>query len=236
MTSSVVVDDNIKKWQMFFSRGGPRNYYPHSYVVSWYFKYVHPHWGNVINKKVLDVGCGTAPDLYLFATEGFEYFGIDVTSVCFEEIRRKAKTMHLNQNLIHLNTFMPPLFQYSDASFDVIVGLESLHFNATDESMMTAVGEVFRVLKKGGHFFFTTINKKHFFVRNDNSRFVTDTCLVIEKGFPEKERIGLKYYVFSNTDKIYELFKNFSEVKVGEYYYDTCDGQPDAYYLIFGKK
>lgn len=228
--------DNTEKWKDIFHHGGPRNYYPHSYVVSWYFKNVCHDLKNVLTKKILDIGCGTAPDLYLFVAEGFEYHGIDITDFCFSEIYKQASLRRSNTEKVHLKTFDPPLIPYPDESYDVVIGLESIHFNATDESMQSMVKEIYRVLKPGGYFFFTTINKKHYFVVSGHSRFISDKCIVIEDGFPEKERIGLRYYVFSDAVSIADFFKNFSCVKTGEYLLDTSDNKPDAYYLVFGKK
>lgn len=229
------INRNIKKWRDILGKGGPRNYYPHSYIVSWYFKNVANNVDGVKNRKVLDIGCGTAPDLFLFVTEGFEYYGIDVTDKCFGEILNIAHKRKLNTGRIHLTTFSPPSIPFKDNDFDVVIGLESLHFNVTRKSMRAIINEVHRMLKPGGCFFLTTINEKHYFTVSEYSRFVSDNCLLIGKGFPEAERAGLKYYVFSGADEIYSFFKDFDEVKVGEYLLDVCDGKPDAYYLIFGK-
>jgi len=236
MTFSAVDTDNTAKWNDIFKGGGPRNFYPHSYVVSWYFKYAKPFIDFSGINKVLDIGCGTAPDLPLFTTQGFHYHGIDVTEYCFPEINNAVISLRLNANLVWLQLFTPPKLPFDNQLFDIVIGLESIHFNIIHNSIQKIVDEIYRVLSPQGHFFFTTIDRDHYFVKSPHSRFVSENCLEITSGFPEKSRVGLRYYVFSDANEIKDWFQKFSEVKVGKYFLDTDDGQPDSYYLIFGMK
>ncbi|HMK48640.1 MAG TPA: class I SAM-dependent methyltransferase, partial [Thermodesulfovibrionales bacterium] len=236
MQQGSLMKGNAGKWREIFSKGGPRNHYPHSYVVSWYFKNVHPDTRFLEHRKVLDIGCGTAPDMTLFISEGFEYWGIDVTDECFDQILNTAESRRLDISRISLGLFSPPELPYGDNSFDAVIGLESLHFNIGHDDMGAMVGEIFRTMKTGGHFLFTTINKKHYFVVDEHTSFTSGNCLVIGEGFAEGERAGLRYHVFSCEEEIRDYFHKFAEVHVGEYLLDTCDNKPDAYYVIFGKK
>jgi SAM-dependent methyltransferase len=225
-----------RQWHTIFAKGGPRNIYPHSYVVSWYFQYVFPKKAHFSDKTVLDIGCGTCPDLYLFVTQGFRYFGIDVTDICFEDVVKVNETRYLDNSSITLKLFSPPLLPFENESFDAVIGLEALHFNTEGDSLKRIVKEVHRVLKPSGHFIFTTINENHFFVTTPFSRFVSKNCIEITEGFPEKKRVGLRYHVFRSKAEIRELFREFCELNVGEYLFDPGDGQPDAYYMFFGSK
>jgi SAM-dependent methyltransferase len=227
---------NARQWEEIFKNGGPRNYYPHSYVVSWYFKYVHSLLDKSIKRNVLDIGCGTAPDLILFNKQGVEYYGIDVTEFCFNAIINAINSWKLNPDLVHLQLFSSPKLPFDDQFFNMVIGLESIHFNNNRKSMHDMVNEVYRVLKPQGHFFFTTVDRDHYFVKSPYSKFIDENCLEITEGFPEKHRVGLRYYVFSGHDQIRDLFSKFGQVKIGKYLLDTADGQPDSYYVIFGIK
>ena len=225
-----------KQWENIFSLGGPRNYYPHSYVVSWYFRYVKHVNSNFQDKKVLDLGCGTAPNLILFIREGFNYYGIDVTSKCFEDIFANATKFNIDKSKIQLQTFIPPKLPFIDETFDIVVGLESLHFNSLSEQLMAILSEIRRVLKPEAHFFFTTIDKFHYFLNYDNSRYINSNCIEISESFHIKARRGLRYFLFNNIDEINNYFNIFTSVSTGRYFLDKADGRPDSYYLIFGKK
>ncbi len=227
---------NVELWKGVFAQGGPRNRYPHSYVVSWYYKHVHRALAEATDKKVLDIGCGTAADLYLFATNGFHYHGLDVDTICFDDIVEVSRMRGIAETAYTLAVFEPPTIPCPDESFDVVIGLESIHFNATPEAMASMIAEIHRVLKSGGFYLFTTINHDHYFVATEHSRFISRTCLEITEGFPEPTRVGLRYYVFSGPAEIAEYFREFSELTVGGYHLDMDDGEPDAYYLIFGRK
>ena len=236
VTFSKQDNENTGRWDDIFKSGGPRNFYPHSYVVSWYFQYVRSGMNFSHALQVLDIGCGTAPDLLLFASQGIHYYGIDVTAKCFPQVRDAVNFWKLPSDLLHLQLFSPPALPFDREFFDLILGLESLHFNADQRSMREILAEVHRVLRPQGHFFFTTIDRDHYFVKSAHSKFVSENCLEILAGFPDKHRVGLRYYVFSDTNEIKLFFHRFSQMKVGKYLLDIGDGQPDSYYVIFGKK
>lgn len=61
-------------------------------------------------------------------------------------------------------------------------------------------------------------------------------CLMLADSFPDPGRAGMKYHLFRNRQEILELFDLHAETHVGEYLLDTCDGRPDGYHVIFGKK
>jgi len=230
------ISDKSQQWERIFSDSGPRNFYPQSYVVSWYFRNVKHEVSRVKDKKVLDLGCGTSPNLILFHREGFDYYGIDVTSQCFGDIFTNAKKWHINTSRIHLQTFVPPKLPFINETFDIVVGLESIHFNNSSEQLMSILAEIKRVMKKNSHYFFTTIDKYHFFLKKKNAIFINSNCIEISDRFPIKARRGLRYFLFNNIDEINNYFKTFSSINIGRYYLDKADGRPDSYFLIFGTK
>ncbi|MBI5142601.1 MAG: class I SAM-dependent methyltransferase [Nitrospirae bacterium] len=233
MTADTLANENTAAWRGLLAKGGPRNNFPHSYVVGWYFRHVKPE---LSGGSVLDIGCATAPDLWLFASEGFAYSGIDVTDACFDEAIRMAGKRGIGSESYSFGLFDPPNLPFPDNSMNIVIGLESLHFNAGRQAMDTMLWEVFRVLAPRGHFLFTTINHRHFFTNPAHSRMIGDNCLMLTDSFPDPGRAGMKYHLFQNKQEILDRFEPFAETHVGEYFLDTCDGRPDGYHVIFGKK
>ena len=224
---------NTAIWSDLFKSGGPRNRYPHSYVVSWYF--TNATGAVTPDSRVLDLGCGTGPDISLFLRQGHDYHGLDVTSTCFNDILERVENWHLDQSRVTLQTFLPPTIPYPDHHFDLLVGLESLHFNHSPELMSQALTEVRRVLRPGGKFFFSCIDHGHYFAITKHSNMIGDCCLELSQGFPEPNRRGLRYFLFKDEEQIRQYFDQFAQVQVGHYLLDVNDQQPDSYFLIWGE-
>jgi SAM-dependent methyltransferase len=228
--------DNSARWARLLAAGGPRNRFPQSYLVSWYFRHADPLLRDKPGKSVLDVGCATAPALPLFYSLGYRYSGVDVTEACFAEAGRGPGLATIPSESLDLRVFTPPELPFPNETFDVVIGTESLHCNASAGSLGAAIAEVRRVLKPGGHYFFTTFNQRHHFVTSPLNLWPSPEVLEMGPEFPYPSRVGLRYFVFSGAGQIQEFFAGFSQCHVGEYYYDDCDGRPDGYYLIFGRR
>src|SRR6185503_17179971 len=94
-------------------------------------------------KSVLEIGCGNGADGTMFASNGADYTGVDLTEEAVEATRAHFEALGLNgrfqrENAEHLS--------FADNTFDVVYSHGVLHHTPHPE---TAFREVHRVLKPG---------------------------------------------------------------------------------------
>jgi SAM-dependent methyltransferase len=91
---------------------------------------------------VLDVGCGTGQLGAAFAAQGFDVFGVDLSS----SMVAKARERGLVGTFAGVTTALP----FADNSFDLALTVATLHHLETAERVATTVNEMGRVVKHGG--------------------------------------------------------------------------------------
>ena len=102
--------------------------------------------------RLLEVGCGSGANLWMAAREGFQAYGIDLSEKAVEVSRSVLASWGLEADLLTGNMISLP---YPAAYFDVVCDVFSA--NCLDYShFITFLGEVRRVLKQNGRFFFYT--------------------------------------------------------------------------------
>lgn len=105
-------------------------------------------------KSVLDIGCGGGVLSEEFAKAGAEVTGIDLSVTAIETAKRHATKMglHIDYRVSSIKDFLKD----RPKKFDIIVCAEVLeHLDDVEGFLAEAV----KPLKKGGLFFFGTINK-----------------------------------------------------------------------------
>jgi 2-polyprenyl-6-hydroxyphenyl methylase/3-demethylubiquinone-9 3-methyltransferase len=104
-------------------------------------------------KRALDVGCGGGLLAEEFAAMGFEVTGIDPSDRSLEAARAHAVRCGLSIDYRHGYGDKLP---FEDESFDVVYCCDVLeHIRDWD----AVIGEIVRVLKRSGVFFYDTINR-----------------------------------------------------------------------------
>lgn len=105
------------------------------------------------NIKVLEIGCGTGPNLWMISKEGFSTYGLDFSKNGLELCAKTLEKWGETAKLTHGNMTKLP---YNNNTFDVVFDIVSMqHLTYTDH--IKAYSEIFRVLKPNGIFF-----SKHF--------------------------------------------------------------------------
>jgi len=147
---------------------------------------------------VLDLGCGTGRHVVLLAGRGFSVFGLDASPEGIGEARRWLAEEGLAADLRVQS--MAEKLPYDDSSIDAVVSVQALH-HADAATIRKTVGEISRILKKGG-FLFVTVPK----LRNQGRAFEElepNTCLPLNG--PEK---GLPHHYFS-PEELREVFGEY---------------------------
>jgi len=106
--------------------------------------------GNLKGKTVLDVGCGEGYNMRIFARMGANITGIDVSPRMNEHARLAEQKAPLGIRYELASFTDMPIF--GDGSFDTVVSTMALMDSPDFEK---AIGEVYRLLRKNGNFFFS---------------------------------------------------------------------------------
>ncbi len=173
--------------------------------------------------RILEVGCGPGPNVWYFAREGFEAYGIDVSPTAIDKARKRIEEEGLSAELAVGNIEKLP---YPDCYFDCVVDNECLYCNplkATEDIL----GEIRRVLKKGGSFFSRTFTDEMYVGRSHKKigEFEYDDAsdgpfanrgfarLITREGI---ERLYGSFFKIASIDKL-ECTHNNGDAKVSEW-------------------
>jgi ubiquinone/menaquinone biosynthesis C-methylase UbiE len=115
--------------------------------------------GSLKDKKMLDIGIGTGRTTSLLHNRVAYYYGIDYSVNMVKACRKRFKT---HQSFILEVGDATNLSRFMDDSFDIVL----FSFNGIDyiinlTGRNTALMEIFRVLRPGGHFIFSSHNFYH---------------------------------------------------------------------------
>ncbi|MBA2656232.1 MAG: bifunctional 2-polyprenyl-6-hydroxyphenol methylase/3-demethylubiquinol 3-O-methyltransferase UbiG [Tatlockia sp.] len=106
---------------------------------------------DIIQKKVLDLGCGGGILTEAMAKAGANLTGIDVENEALE-----AAKLHAKQSQLAINYVNSPVEFYEAEPFDLITCMEMLE-HVKDPQLV--INHCARLLKPGGYLFLSTINR-----------------------------------------------------------------------------
>jgi len=124
--------------------------------------------------KVLEVGCGSCSNLWMIARENFDTYGLDLSDESLILGQEMLENWQVEANLKQGSFLELP---YENDSFDVVVDVFSM--NCVDHNdFLTAIKEVYRVLKKGGMFFsYTPSQNSNAFKNHKPAKKIDDFTL-----------------------------------------------------------
>ena len=203
-----------QKWNEEFLREldtGEYPKYPNEVMLKLVFgSYLEKPLAPQKNWKVLDVGCAFGSNLIPFADMGCEVYGIDIHS----EITTNAeKVMNARgYNKVEFRECSNRSIPYPDDFFDLILSVNTLHYESSEKNMLDALSEYERVLKKGGAVCLSTVGPDHSIYKR--SKLVDEHINLIQDfGF----RDGEKFFFFDNERYLnYYLSKFFIGVETGK--------------------
>ena len=152
MTGSTTFDPI---WRDIYARGHTQ-LYPWDAVVSFVFTHT-PKGVDRTQVRVLEVGCGTASNLWFAAREGFAVTGVDATQKAIDVAQRRFAEDGLSGEFKVADFTSLP---FEGDTFDLAIDRAAITSSGRSGGLR-AMAEVRRVLKPGGAFFFNPYAAGH---------------------------------------------------------------------------
>ncbi len=123
-------------------------------------------FGNYLNHSpaldarsaVLDVGCGFGNNLIPFLDLGHECHGVDIHPDMIEVTRSiLAERGYRPEIKLGSNRALP----FEDELFDLVLSVNTIHYESSEENVRSALEEFHRVTKPGGTVFISTVSPEH---------------------------------------------------------------------------
>jgi ubiquinone/menaquinone biosynthesis C-methylase UbiE len=127
----------------------------HRYRTEWHIPLLVP-FADAKGKRVLEIGTGNGADAAMFALNGAEYTGVDLTDAALEATRRHFAVLNLTGVFQRENA---ERLSFADETFDVVYSHGVLHHTPHTDR---AINEVWRVLKPGGRAIVMLYHKRSF--------------------------------------------------------------------------
>ena len=147
------------------------------------------------------MGCGLGRHTVLFASNGFDTYGFDISSDGLNKTKEWLDSLGLKANLVEGDMLSLP---YTDELFDSILCRNVISHQDTC-GVKKIIGELKRVLKSGGECYLTLGSKSTWGFKQTSWPLLDEnTRLRMEEG-PEYE---IPHF-YADYDLIKELFKDF---------------------------
>lgn len=124
------------------------------------YKYFWKLVGDVQGKKILDFGCGNGWVSVMYAQQGAEVWGFDISGELIEKARKSVQEKGLGDRII-LEKMAAENLSFDDNFFDLVVGSAILHHTELDVTLR----HVARVLKPDGKAIFIEPMNQNLFLR-----------------------------------------------------------------------
>lgn len=153
--------------------------------------------------KLLEVGCGTGPNVWYMSREGFDVTGIDGSKTAIEKGISRLKNENLNASLIEGDIINLP---FQNDSFDGAIDVECLYCNntSTTERIMQ---EIKRILKPGGFFYSRTFTSDMYIGKHP-----TKIAKFEFSDITEGPQAGRGFMRLIDKDEINHLYGKFFEI------------------------
>jgi 2-polyprenyl-6-hydroxyphenyl methylase/3-demethylubiquinone-9 3-methyltransferase len=156
MNNTNVNPHEIEKFQALASRwwDSESEFKPLHDINPFRVTYIDKNCGGVEGKKILDIGCGGG-----ILSEALTQRGAIVTGIDMAEMSLSVAKMHLHESELDIDYQLSTAEDFSvthNNAFDVVACLEMLEHVPDPASVVSAAS---KMLKPGGHAFFSTINR-----------------------------------------------------------------------------
>lgn len=168
--------------------------------------YLLNRWQKQNKKEFLDLGCGIGRHTVLFAQNGFNTSGFDLSEEAVNSTKEYANKIGLKVKLQKGDMLSLP---YKDNEFDCILCYNVISHSDT-EGILKIIKEINRVLKNDGECYLTLCSKDTWGFKQETWPLVdSNTRIRMDEG-PEH---GVPHF-YADYDLICELFKEFIVKKI----------------------
>jgi SAM-dependent methyltransferase len=154
-------------------------------------------------KWVLDLGCGAGRHLVFLSGHGFTCHGTDIAFAGLESAKKWLVSVgfavRLSQSEMHL-------LPYASCSFDAVVCLFVVYHGTVDK-IITALNEIYRVMRPGGLSLLTFISDQHH--RRGKGEEIESNTFITNIGADA----GIPHH-FCNEDEIVRMVKAFKILRL----------------------
>ena len=164
--------------------------------VKWFMKFLKSK--GITSGNVLDLGCGKGRNSLFFAKNGFSVSAIDFVPEIVNDLAGKTKGSNISCFCQSVAEKLP----FASDSFDVIIDVYCYRYLLSESKQENYRKELFRVLKKNGHYLLSLANIDDSFF---GSLVVEDTNIITDPV------TGLKSVLYTE-DMIRNSFKGFKIV------------------------
>ncbi len=129
------------------------------------------HRASIVNKHILDIGCGSGRTTAILKNLSSGYIGIDYSMTMIESCRERFKDVSFARGDVReMNEFKDSEFDFIMFSFN---GLDSINH----DDRLQGLHEIRRVLKQDGLFVFSSHNRNHrYAISHPKMEFTTTPC------------------------------------------------------------
>ena len=174
--------------------------YPSEIIIRFIKKSIY---NNAKNINILEIGCGTGANLWFFAKEGYNTYGIDGSNTALIKAKKLLTNHKTNANLFKGDIVNLP---YEDNFFDIVIDSECLYSNDFESSKII-LKEINRVLKNKGSFLSITFGTKTWGYGNGKKyKNEPHTFKKIEKGALKKDYGLVRFIDLKGIKKLYKDF------------------------------
>jgi len=152
-----------------------------------------------VDGMLLDLGCGTGPNLPAAHNAGLRVWGSDISIHGLRRAQARIKAAGFNVPLVLADMATLP---FAANRFDGLVSIQTIN-HGTPESIARTIAEIQRILKPGGKIFVTLARAHDHYPPNGYNLIAPHT--VIPLAGPEK---GLVHHFFTR-EEILNIFASF---------------------------
>ncbi len=188
------------------------------------YYFVH-RWKEKGFKNILDLGCGMGRHCILFAENGFNVTGFDLSEYGLNVLKKKAEKKNVIVNAVQGDVVDLP---FRNHSFDAILAYHSV-YHVDSTGMEKVISNIKSVLKPGGEVYITLISKHTY-------SYTADTSIVVDENVrlkEEQEGTFLPHF-YVNYQDILKLFKDFEIIRIRQIE-DIFDGKSSWHYFVHMK-